>query len=38
VGKKDGVPVVVVRGCGIEKNADGSVKELLRPVAEDLFR
>jgi len=38
MGKKDGVPVVVVRGCGIEKNEDGSVKELLRPAAEDLFR
>lgn len=35
--KKAGVPVVVVRGCEIEKE-EGSVKELLRPEAEDLFR
>jgi coenzyme F420-0:L-glutamate ligase/coenzyme F420-1:gamma-L-glutamate ligase len=38
MGKRDGVPVVVVRGCGIEKTEDGSVRELLRPAAEDLFR
>ena len=31
------VPVVVVRGCEIEKE-EGSVKDLLRPEAEDLFR
>jgi coenzyme F420-0:L-glutamate ligase/coenzyme F420-1:gamma-L-glutamate ligase len=37
MGKKDGVPVVVVRGFEIEKE-EGSVKELLRPEAEDLFR
>lgn len=37
MGKRDGVPVVVVRGCEIDKE-DGSVKELLRPEAEDLFR
>ena len=37
MGKKDGVPVVVVRGCEIEKE-EGSAKELLRPEAEDLFR
>jgi coenzyme F420-0:L-glutamate ligase/coenzyme F420-1:gamma-L-glutamate ligase len=37
MGKRDGVPVVIVRGCEIEKE-EGSVKELLRPVAEDLFR
>jgi coenzyme F420-0:L-glutamate ligase/coenzyme F420-1:gamma-L-glutamate ligase len=35
--KKDGLPVVLVRGCEIEKE-EGSVKELLRPEAEDLFR
>jgi coenzyme F420-0:L-glutamate ligase / coenzyme F420-1:gamma-L-glutamate ligase len=38
MGKKDGVPVVIVRGCSIEKKEEGSVKELLRPAAEDLFR
>jgi coenzyme F420-0:L-glutamate ligase/coenzyme F420-1:gamma-L-glutamate ligase len=37
MGKRDGVPVVIVRGCEIEKE-EGSVKELLRPEAEDLFR
>jgi coenzyme F420-0:L-glutamate ligase/coenzyme F420-1:gamma-L-glutamate ligase len=37
MGKKDGVPVVVVRGFEIDKE-EGSVKELLRPEAEDLFR
>ena len=38
MGKKDGVPVVVMRGCSIEKKEDGSVKELLRSADEDLFR
>ena len=38
MGKKDGVPVVVVRGYEFETKEDGSVKELLRPAAEDLFR
>ena len=37
MGKTDGVPVVIVRGCEIEKEK-GSVRELLRPEAEDLFR
>ena len=37
MGKRDGVPVVIVRGCEIDKE-EGSVKELLRPEAEDLFR
>jgi coenzyme F420-0:L-glutamate ligase/coenzyme F420-1:gamma-L-glutamate ligase len=37
MGKRDGVPVVIVRGCEIEKE-EGSVRELLRPEAEDLFR
>ena len=35
--KKEGLPVVLVRGCEIEKE-EGSVKDLLRPAAEDLFR
>ena len=38
MGKKDGVPVVIVRGCSMEQKEEGSVKELLRPAAEDLFR
>jgi coenzyme F420-0:L-glutamate ligase / coenzyme F420-1:gamma-L-glutamate ligase len=38
MGKRDGVPVVIVRGYEIEKKEDGSVQELLRPHAEDLFR
>jgi len=38
MGKRDGIPVVVVRGYQIEKTEDGSVQELLRPEAEDLFR
>jgi coenzyme F420-0:L-glutamate ligase/coenzyme F420-1:gamma-L-glutamate ligase len=37
MGKTDGIPVVIVRGCEIEKE-EGSVRELLRPEAEDLFR
>jgi coenzyme F420-0:L-glutamate ligase / coenzyme F420-1:gamma-L-glutamate ligase len=37
MGKRDGIPVVVVRGYEIEKE-EGSVKELLRPETEDLFR
>ena len=37
MGKRDGVPVVIVRGCEIEKE-EGSARELLRPEAEDLFR
>jgi coenzyme F420-0:L-glutamate ligase/coenzyme F420-1:gamma-L-glutamate ligase len=37
MGKRAGVPVVIVRGCEIEKE-EGSVRELLRPEAEDLFR
>ena len=35
--KKQALPVVVVRGCDIEKE-EGSVKDLLRPKTEDLFR
>ena len=38
MGKRDGVPVVIVRGYQIEKKEDGSVRDLLRPEAEDLFR
>jgi coenzyme F420-0:L-glutamate ligase/coenzyme F420-1:gamma-L-glutamate ligase len=38
MGKRDGVPVVIVRGYKWEKKEDGSAQELLRPVAEDLFR
>jgi coenzyme F420-0:L-glutamate ligase/coenzyme F420-1:gamma-L-glutamate ligase len=37
MGKRDGIPVVIVRGCEIERE-EGSVRELLRPDAEDLFR
>jgi coenzyme F420-0:L-glutamate ligase/coenzyme F420-1:gamma-L-glutamate ligase len=37
MGKRDGIPAVVVRGCEIEKE-EGSVRELLRPEGEDLFR
>lgn len=38
MGKRDGVPVVVVRGYDIQIKEEGSVQELLRPAAEDLFR
>jgi coenzyme F420-0:L-glutamate ligase / coenzyme F420-1:gamma-L-glutamate ligase len=38
MGKRDGVPVVVVRGYEMEKKEDGTVQELHRPEAEDLFR
>jgi coenzyme F420-0:L-glutamate ligase/coenzyme F420-1:gamma-L-glutamate ligase len=38
MGKRDGVPVVIVRGYDIQTKEDGSVQELLRPQAEDLFR
>ncbi len=41
MGKRDGVPAVIVRGCEIEREIEkekGSVRELLRPEAEDLFR
>lgn len=37
MGKKDGVPVVLVRGCRVE-SGEGSAQEILRPEAEDLFR
>jgi len=38
MGKRDAVPVVIVRGYDLEKKEDGTVRELLRPEAEDLFR
>ena len=38
MGKRDGIPVVIVRGYQSEKKEDGSVQELLRPETEDLFR
>ena len=38
MGKRDAVPVVLVRGYQMEKKEDGSAQELLRPPAEDLFR
>ncbi len=37
MGKRDRIPAVVARGCDTEKE-EGSVKDLLRPEAEDLFR
>lgn len=38
MGKRDSVPVVLVRGFETEYKEDGSARELLRPQAEDLFR
>jgi len=38
MGKRDGVPVVIVRGYDSQIKEEGSVQELLRPEAEDLFR
>jgi coenzyme F420-0:L-glutamate ligase/coenzyme F420-1:gamma-L-glutamate ligase len=38
MGKRDGVPAVVARGYDFEIKEEGSVRELLRPEAEDLFR
>ena len=38
MGKREALPVVLVRGYDIEKKEDGSAQELLRPKAEDLFR
>jgi coenzyme F420-0:L-glutamate ligase/coenzyme F420-1:gamma-L-glutamate ligase len=38
MGKRDGVPVVIVRGYDIQINEEGSAQELLRPEEEDLFR
>jgi coenzyme F420-0:L-glutamate ligase / coenzyme F420-1:gamma-L-glutamate ligase len=38
MGKRDNVPVVLVRGYDVQTKEDGSARELLRPEAEDLFR
>ncbi len=38
MGKRDNVPVVLVRGYDLQIKEDGSARELLRPEAEDLFR
>ncbi len=38
MGKRRGIPVVIVRGYAIEQQEEGSVRQLLRPEAEDLFR
>jgi coenzyme F420-0:L-glutamate ligase/coenzyme F420-1:gamma-L-glutamate ligase len=38
MGKRDGIPVVIVRGYQSEKEENGSAQELLRPETEDLFR
>lgn len=38
MGKREAIPVVLVRGFETEKKQDGSGQELLRPQAEDLFR
>jgi coenzyme F420-0:L-glutamate ligase/coenzyme F420-1:gamma-L-glutamate ligase len=37
MGKRNDVPVVIVRGYAVERE-EGSVKKLLRPEPEDLFR
>jgi len=38
MGKRENVPVVLVRGYDVQIKEDGSARELLRPQAEDLFR
>jgi len=38
MGKRGAIPAVLVRGGNIEAKEDGSVKELLRPEEQDLFR
>ncbi len=38
MGKSSGIPVAVVRGVEAEWLRDASMAELIRPVAEDLFR
>jgi len=38
MGKADGVPAAIVRGLDPSWRGTGSVRELLRPPAEDLFR
>ena len=37
MGKRDGVPAVLIRGYTAERE-EGSARELLRPETEDLFR
>lgn len=38
MGKASGIPVAVVRGLNPEWFRESSIKEMIRPVAEDLFR
>jgi coenzyme F420-0:L-glutamate ligase / coenzyme F420-1:gamma-L-glutamate ligase len=38
MGKRDDIPIVVVRGYDVEKQEGGTAQELHRPEAEDLFR
>jgi F420-0:gamma-glutamyl ligase len=38
MGKRDDVPVVLVRGYDMQTKEDGSARELLRSDTEDLFR
>ena len=38
MGKSAGIPVAIVRGLDAEWFRDGSVRELIRPTDEDLFR
>ena len=38
MGKSNGIPVAVIRGCDPSWLRDSSVDELIRPPAEDLFR
>lgn len=38
MGKSNGIPVAVIRGCDPSWLRDSSVEELVRPPAEDLFR
>ena len=38
MGKSNGIPVAVIRGCDPSWLRDSSIEELIRPPAEDLFR
>jgi coenzyme F420-0:L-glutamate ligase/coenzyme F420-1:gamma-L-glutamate ligase len=38
MGKSNGVPVAVVRGCDPSWFRDSSIGEVVRPASEDLFR
>lgn len=38
MGKAAKVPVVVVRGLGVDRSVDGRARDLVRPAEEDLFR